>query len=99
MTKRQFERICMELVKEVRQRAPRDTGNLADNGVRFIWEDDETFTIYIDESVAPYMPYTNEPWTSPKWKGKKNPNESWWQDALKICLEQLQSSYGGELEK
>lgn len=23
------------------------------------------------------MPYTNEPWISPKWHGKKNPNEGW----------------------
>lgn len=28
--------------------------------------------------IAPYVPYTNEPWISPKWNGKKNPNEGWW---------------------
>lgn len=27
---------------------------------------------------ADYMPYTNEKWISPRWHGKKNPNESWW---------------------
>ena len=99
MTKQQFDRICMELVKIIRERAPRDTGNLADNGVRYVWEDEETFTIYIDESIAPYMPYTNEPWISPKWNGKKNPNEAWWQDAINLCIEHFTNVYKGEIEK
>lgn len=98
MTKQQFDRVCMELVKIIRERAPRDTGNLADNGVRYVWEDEETFTIYIDESIAPYMPYTNEPWISPKWNGKKNPNEAWWQDAINLCIEHFTNVYKGELE-
>ena len=99
MTKQQFDRICMELVKIIRERAPRDTGNLADNGVRYVWENEETFTIYIDESIAPYMPYTNEPWISPKWNGKKNPNEAWWQDAINLCIEHFTNVYKGEIEK
>ena len=98
MTKAQFERICMELVGTIRKRAPRDTGNLADNGVRFRWIDEETFEIYVDESIAPYMPYTNEPWISPKWNGKKNPNEAWWQDAIELCKQHLFNAYDGEEE-
>ena len=98
MTRTQFERICMELVKTIRDRAPRDTGNLEDNGVKFVWEDENTFTIYIDESVAPYMPYTNEPWISPKWNGKRNPNEAWWQDATRLCVEYLKNTYKGKEE-
>lgn len=35
--------------------------------------------IYVDPAIAPYVPYTNEPWISPRWHGKKNPNEGWWQ--------------------
>lgn len=99
MTKQQFDRVCMELVRIIRERAPRDTGNLADNGVRYVWENEETFTIYIDESIAPYMPYTNEPWISPKWNGKKNPNEAWWQDAVNLCIEHFTNVYKGEIEK
>lgn len=96
MKKQQFDRVCMELVRIIRERAPRDTGNLADNGVKFVWEDENTFTIYIDETQAPYMPYTNEPWISPKWNGKKNPNEAWWQDAIELCKKHLISKYKGE---
>jgi hypothetical protein len=101
MTQNQFEKLCMNLVQWVRIRAPRDTGNLEDNGVRFEWIDDGTFVIYVDEKIAPYMKYTNENWDLFKapLHGKKNPNEAWWQDAIRICLEQIQSAYGGEIEK
>lgn len=95
MTKKEFDALCMECVKEVRDRCPRDTGNLEDLGIKFVWEDEDTFTIYVDENQAPYMPYTNEPWISPKWNGKKNPNEAWWQDATKLVVELLKSKLKG----
>ena len=98
MTKQQFERLCMQAVQKVRERAPRDTGNLATNGVNYVWEDEKTFVIYVDEDVAPYMPFTNEPWISPKWNGKKNPNEAWWEDATKIVVEFLEREYKGEVK-
>ena len=98
MTKQQFERLCMQAVQKVRECAPRDTGNLANNGVNYVWEDEKTFVIYVDEDVAPYMPFTNEPWISPKWNGKQNPNEAWWQDAVKIVVETIQRDYKGEVK-
>lgn len=98
MTKQEFERLCMRAVQKVRERAPRDTGNLATNGVNYVWEDEKTFVIYVDEDVAPYMPFTNEPWVSPKWNGKKNPNEAWWEDATKIVVELIQREYKGEVK-
>lgn len=104
MTKQQFDRVCMELVRIIRERAPRDTGNLADNGVRYVWENEETFTIYIDDGnngIAPYMKYTNENWDlfRPPLHGKKNPNEAWWQDAVNLCIEHFTNVYKGEIEK
>ena len=98
MTRTQFERICLDLVAIIQERAPRDTGNLATNGIQFVWENENTFTIYVEESIAPYMPYTNEPWESPKWNGKKNPNEAWWQDAIQLCLEYFTNQLKGEIE-
>ena len=63
---------------------------LAPSDVSVVYEDENTFTIFVeDDQVAPYMPYTNEPWISPKWNGKKNPNEAWWQDAVKLVREYL----------
>lgn len=53
------------------------TGNLAFNALRYEIRDGAV-EVYVDERIAPYMPYTNEPWISPYWNGKKNPNEGWW---------------------
>ena len=98
MTKSEFDKLCMDIVWQVRKRAPYDTGKLSTNGVRYMWKGKNTFVIYVDESIAPYMPYTNEPWISPRWHGKKNPNEAWWQDAIKIIVEYLEKELNGEKE-
>ena len=37
---------------------------------------------YAGSQKAYYMPYTNERWISPRWKGAKNPNENWFDDAI-----------------
>lgn len=38
--------------------------------------------VYVGSKEAYYMPYTNEEWVHPRWKGKKNPNEHWWDKAI-----------------
>lgn len=42
----------------------------------------EQVACYVGNEQAYYMPYTNERWISPRWKGKKNPNEDWWDNAI-----------------
>lgn len=78
MNARAFERMCMQIVEEVRAVSPIKTGNLRNNAIRFEWIDANTFRLYVDEKIAPYMPYTNEPWMARRWNGAKNPNELWW---------------------
>lgn len=58
-------------------RGKTSSGNLAYNALRYDIRDG-AIEVYVNESIAPYMPYTNEPWLSPRWNGKKNPNEEWW---------------------
>ena len=105
MTKEVFNQVCMQAVEELRNRAPIDTGNLRHNAIRYEWIDEDTFQIYVDgspdnpNSIAPYMPYTNEPWLSPKWKGKKNPNEAWWQEAVEYIAEYIADQVNGDLDK
>ena len=79
MTNRQFTLFINRLVEAIRSVSPIDTGNLRYNAIRVEFLDENTCRIYVDEAIAPYMPYTTEPWVSPKWHGKKNPNEGWWQ--------------------
>ncbi len=93
MTKKQFQKLC-ELVKdEIYKRAPKDTGNLSSNALRIEYVTPDECKIYIDQSIAPYMPYTNEKWISERWKGKKNPNEGWWQGAIATAIETITAEF------
>lgn len=98
ISKEKFTEVCNEAVEIVRNYAPVDTGNLEENGVSFEWVDDNTFNIYVDEALAPYMPYTNEVWKSPRWNGKKNPNEGWWQYSVERIVKYLVEELDGEVK-
>lgn len=95
MTTRQFMSFANKFCEKLRELAPYDTGNLANNAIQLHFEDEKTAVIQVNESIAPYMPYTNEPWISPKWNGKKNPNEKWFDNAVMIICTELAEEYGG----
>lgn len=94
MTKNQFVRFVNRFHEEIFKRAPKDTWNLARNALRVEWVSLDEAHIYIDQDIAPYMPYTNEPWISPIWHGKKNPNEAWWQSCIDIAKDILTREFG-----
>lgn len=75
------------------------TGNLKYNAIKLDYLGNGVYRIYVDESIAPYMPYTNEPWTSPKWKGAKNPNEKWFENAQLEITEQIAQNLQGKYTK
>lgn len=99
-----FLRICDESLNELRSTTPIDTGNLRYNGTRIEYSNGgRVCKIYIDgdgkDGVAYYMPFTNEPWISPKWNGRKNPNEGWWQNkAVPAVLEYIQRRLGRRIK-
>ena len=78
---------------------PIRTGNLKNNAVKCEYKGDGKWQITSDESVAPYMPYTNEPWVSPKFHGKKNPNEHWFDDAAGLIALLLSQELHGTLRR
>lgn len=78
-------------------RTPRDTGNLRHNATRVIMVDENTTKIYVDAAIAPYVVYTNEPWISPYWKGKKNPNQWWFEAATLAVAQYIATTLGGTL--
>lgn len=94
----QFRRVCSRAVKELRGLAPYDTGNLAMNAITIEFPSPDVCIIYVDESIAPYMPFTTKPWISPKWNGKKNPNEGWWQAAGELIVEYVAQQVEGKVE-
>lgn len=75
------------------------TGNMAYNASKIVYPDSDTAIIYVDENIAPYVPYTNEEWISPKWKGKKNPNQGWFERAVEVVAKSLAKESGGKLIK
>ena len=99
VTDARFRAACEYAVAALKGCAPVDTGNLKYNAVRIEWVSEKECKIYVDESIAPYMPYTNEPWISPRWNGKKNPNEKWWQNACELAIGEIANYLGGELSK
>jgi hypothetical protein len=91
--------LCYKAIQMIRDNAPKDTGNLAFNSV--VYNNNGVygieFRISIDQNIAPYMVYTNEKWTSPRWNGKPNPNESWWNGTCEQIINMFERELGGEL--
>ena len=105
MTYSAFQNACVKAYKYVRDhivpnpktRYITSTGNMALNALKYEWLDGgATFHMWIDEDIAPYVFYTNEPWTSPRWHGKKNPNEGWWDRMMDDFYNKLAELLGGE---
>ena len=43
-----------------------------------------------------YMPYTNEPWVSPRWRGRQNPNLYWFNDSTEYIAQYMARHLGGK---
>lgn len=99
MTLNDFYAICYKCVDKLRNLCPYDTGNLAGNGITFKFVNERKFTIYVNEKVAPYMVYTNEPWVSAYWRGKKNPNEGWWNNAVGVLVDLICNELKGRVKE
>lgn len=99
MTTAQIERALYLQVAWLKSVAPYDKGNLSDSAINLERTGIREWRVYVDQKVAPYMPYTNEPWLSTKWKGHQNPNEQWWNKAIQEFMRRLARSLGGELKR
>jgi hypothetical protein len=89
--------------------APRDTGNLVQSiKMRNL---PGKIIIYVDvgsgnpqrgkaTGEAPYMKYTNESWSNfkPPLRGKKNPNEGWFDNAIIGVATAIASALGGTVK-
>lgn len=81
-------------------RAPKKTGNLAILGIRKAYDPLTNYPIIvIGGEVAPYAIYTNEPWISPMWMGRTNPNQEWIQSAVIEVLPTLRFILSGTITR
>lgn len=113
MTNKELYRQIMNALKTLRTEAPRNeqravnlkhpyrkvTGNLKYNSIKLEYIGNGVYKLYVDETIAPYMPYTEEPWTSPKWKGAKNPNENWFGNSAEIITADMATKLKGKYRK
>jgi hypothetical protein len=80
-------KVAAEFLKSCLQAyAPYDTGNLALNSIRILYDTNGDVFVAIGGEIAPYAVYTNEKWVSDKWNGKSNPNENWIENAIDEAL-------------
>lgn len=98
ITQQQAVDIAISIVEEMRSEyVPRKTGNMAYMALGYEIQNG-ILTIYVNEDIAPYVPYTNEPWISPKWNGKTNPNEGWFDRFAAEFAKRFANRLRGKLE-
>ncbi len=81
---------CNVLKQVLQARAPYKSGHLALDSIRTVGN-----RVIIGGEIAPYAPFTNEPWTAERWNGKMNPNEKWIQRAIEEALPIIQRVLSG----
>lgn len=98
MTKNEWELLFIEAINSLRQQTfvPYDTGNLKFNAIKGMWVGENQYRIYIDESVAPYVFFTNEPWVS---RASGNPNEGWIDKAFYYIANYIAQRTGGTIQR
>ena len=86
------------LVMALKSVCPYRTGNLERNGIR-VKIDNGSMCVEIGHDTSKvlgeYAVYTNEPWISPKWGGKQNPNQGWIERGIEKALPLIRQVYAG----
>jgi hypothetical protein len=106
-----FRAACELAFEYIMEHAPYDTGNLALNALKIEFPYPWKCVIYVDETIAPYMKYTNEHWEHKlikmgnfrpgevveRMRTWDNPNEGWWNKVCEEAIAIIQDLLGGEL--
>ncbi len=98
MTKNEWESLFRDAMQSLRKQVfvPEDTGHLKKNAILGMWVSEQTFRIYIDEEVAPYVFYTQEPWIN---RPGINPNQGWVEKAVDYIANYIAHRLGGTTSK
>lgn len=96
MTKKQFNKNYLEIQSRALpiftgyNNPPPRTGNLKNS---FVY--DPTVKGFEITTSIYYMPYTTEPWVSPQWRGRTNPNQDWFIKSADYLGQYLATHLGG----
>lgn len=99
MTPSEFSLHVIKAFQIFQSMVPIDKGNLRNNATTLESMGNDTYKIIVSGDIAPYNVFTNEPWLSPKWNGKKNPNEGWIESSTDLIAQILAAELGGELRR
>lgn len=75
---------------------PHDTDNLRKVAFSMERMSKNKWRVFINDEKAPYAVYVNEPWISPKWNGKDNPNEGFWDEVVEKLAEIIKNKINGK---
>ena len=96
MTAKELEAIARWAYRYVKSVCPYRTGNMFDQ-IKIRRASSDEWVIEIGGAAAPYAVFTNEEWISPRWRGKKNPNEKWIDNSAEYIASYISASLGGKL--
>ena len=99
MDEAKFLTLCVQGFQMFRSIVPIDTGNMRYNATQFDSLGRRRCEIVVNGDIAPYAVYTNEPWVSPYWNGKKNPNEGWVEGGAELIAMHIAQQLGGRVVK
>ena len=91
-----LEQVAEYLKMLLKVNCPKDTTNLS-RSINIQYVEEGKARIVIGHEDADYAIYTNEPWTSDKWGGKKNPNEGWIEETIAQATPMIQQIMSGEM--
>lgn len=93
-------KVAAEFLKSCLQaNAPYDTGNLALNSIRILYDTNGDIFVAVGGEIAPYAVYTNEKWVSDKWNGNANPNEGWIENAIEEAMPLIKEYLSNQLSQ
>lgn len=99
MTRNEVDAAALFIKQCIQEVAPYDTGNLANNALRFERKSDREVVVYINtegdhkqgalDGIAPYQRYLNEL--------PKSVHYKWWEDAVNAAIHKLADKLGGDV--
>lgn len=93
----QVELAIKDAVSAVRWFIPVDTRNMQSNSFKIEPLGNMRWKAFIDQKIAPYAPYVNEKWVSPKWHGRQNPNEGFWKEVFIMLADMISAATNGKI--
>lgn len=97
-----FDYVQRNIVPNPKTRYITSTGNMAFNSFKIFFKytgSEIECHIYFDDSIAPYVYYTNETWTATRWHDKKNPNEGWVEKMVVIFANKITEYLDAHIDK